>query len=80
VHKPQFGVLNQAESELHEASCCAFCERPLDVSDQEEENEETDQEKEAESDHISPHYSHVLNLKLIDALILTGSNFGRSQK
>jgi hypothetical protein len=50
VRKPPFGVLNQAESEVHEAGCCPFCERPLDVSDQEDENEETDQEKEAKSD------------------------------
>jgi hypothetical protein len=49
VRKPQFGVLNQAESELHEAGCCPFCERPLDVSDQEEENKEMVHEKEAES-------------------------------
>jgi hypothetical protein len=35
VCKPQFGVLNQAESEPHKSGCCPFCERPLEISDQE---------------------------------------------
>jgi hypothetical protein len=49
VCKPQFGVLDKGQCRLQRAGCCPFCERPLEVSE-EEDGEAAKEEEEADSD------------------------------